>query len=85
MAGMSNESLEGRLLAHRQILAAIVAELSAREGGASAIEELFRSRETFQDGHEDPGAVPDPGLAIEAALSDEMRRVAEEAGRRSDG
>lgn len=83
MAAISNESLEGRILAHRQILGAIVAELSAREDGAGRVADLLGSRENFQDGHEDPGAVPDPGLAIEAALSDEMRLVSEEAKRRS--
>lgn len=83
MAAMSNESLEGRILAHRQILGAIVADLAASGGGTGRVADLLRSRENFQDGHEDPGAVPDPGLAIEAALSDEMRLVSDEAERRS--
>lgn len=79
---MSDESLEGRLLAHRQLLGAIVADLSDGEGGRVAA--LLERRRTFQGGEEDPGAVPDPGMAIEAALSDEMRLIAEEAERRSE-
>ena len=82
MEAMSDESVEGRILAHRQILGAIVAELSAREGGAGRVGELLGRRQVFQGGEEDPGAVPDAGMAIEAALSDEMRLVGEEAERR---
>ena len=83
MAALSNESLEGRVLAHRQILGAILAEMRAREGGAGPVEQLLESRSLFQSGEEDPGAVPDPGIAIEAALSEEMRLVSEEADRRA--
>ena len=83
MDGMSEESVEGRIMAHRQILGAIVAELSSREGGAGVVGELLERRQTFQGGEEDPGAVPDPGMAIEAALSDEMRLIAEDAQRRA--
>ncbi len=85
MDGMSEQSVEGRILAHRQILGAIVAELSSREGGAGVVGALLERRQTFQGGEEDPGAVPDPGMAIEAALSDEMRLVSEEARRRAEG
>ena len=82
MDSMSGESVEGRILAHRQILGAIVAELASRDGGAGRVAELLERRQVFQGGEEDPGAVPDPGMAIEAALSDEMRLVSEEAERR---
>ena len=85
MDAMSDEAMEGRILAHRQILGAIVAELASREGGAGRVGELLERRQTFQAGEEDPGAVPDAGTAIEAALSDEMRLVSEEAERRSQG
>ena len=60
MDTMSDESVEGRILAHRQILGAIVAELSTREGGVGRVGELLQRRETFQAGEEDPGAVPRP-------------------------
>lgn len=85
MDTMPKGGLEGRLLAHRQILGAIVAELSAREGGAERITDLLERRQVFQGFEEDPGAVPDPGMAVEAALSDEMRLVSEEAERAAAG
>ena len=85
MSDMSEQSVEGRILAHRQILGAIVAELSGREGGAGVVGDLLERRQTFQGAEEDPGAVPDPGMAIEAALSDEMRLVSEDARRRAEG
>ena len=85
MDGMSDESVEGRILAHRQILGAIVAEMRAGGDGAGRVAALLERRQTFQGGEEDPGAVPDPGMAIEAALSDEMRQVSEEAERRGEG
>ena len=82
---MPEGGIEGRLLAHRQILGAIVAELAAREGGAGLITDLIERRQVFQGFEEDPGAVPDPGMAVEAALSDEMRLVSEEATRAAAG
>ena len=85
MEAMSEQSVEGRILAHRQILGAIVAEMAGREGGAGRVGELLERRQVFQAAEEDPGAVPDPGMAIEAALSDEMRLVSEDAERRTQG
>ena len=81
---MSEESIEGRLLAHRQILGAIVADLVAA-GGGKRVAALLERRQSYQDGEEDPGAVPDPSLAIEAALCDEMSRLAREVELRSGG
>lgn len=68
------ETLEGRILAHRKILARVLQVLASGKGGESLIEDL-KDRRQLELHEEDPGAVPDPALAIEGALADEVRQV----------
>ena len=72
------ESLEGRLMAHRKLLALIVAELADGAGGRR-LWSFLDERSQFQDAEEDPGVIPSPGLGIEGALADELRLIAEAA------
>lgn len=69
---MTEDTLEGRLLAHRRILQLVIAELSRAPGGEKLIEAL-RERSTLQDGQEDPGAVETPGMGIGLAAAEEYR------------
>ncbi len=62
------DTLEGRVLAHRKILAAIVAHDPALMDALREIAELGLHEE-------DPGAVPGDGISIEGALADEGRRL----------
>lgn len=66
-------ALEGRLLAHRQLLARLLAASPGRAGAEAWLE----GRAVLPDGQEDPGAVPAEGLALELALSDELRKLGE--------
>jgi hypothetical protein len=68
------ETTEGRILAHRKILAQILHALATGHGGADLIDKL-RDRRQLELHEEDPGAVPDPALAIEGAVADEVRQV----------
>lgn len=70
----SPEALESRLLAHRQLLALLIAALEAH-GEAGAILDFLEERQTLQDGQEDPGAVPAKALTFSLAMSDEFREV----------
>ena len=73
---MSPEDLEGRLIAHRQVLARLVA------ANGADLREFLRDRSTVAIPEEDPsGDGPDPAFAIEAALADEMRRLTEAVDR----
>ncbi len=65
--------LEGRLLAHRKLLARLLA--GSPGPLRAAIGEWLAEQEVLNDGQEDPGAVPGEGLALELALSDELRRI----------
>lgn len=67
-------SLEGRLIAHRKLLARLLA--ASPEAVRSEIGAWLTERETLSDGQEDPGAVPGDGLALELALSDELHEIA---------
>ena len=66
-------ALEGRLLAHRKLLARLLAGCPAET--RAEIREWLAGQEVLPDGQEDPGAVPDEGLAVELALSDELGRI----------
>lgn len=68
-------SLEGRMLAHRKLLAQLLAASPASVRASIGI--WLADRSTFHDGQEDPGAVPQAALALELALSDEFRKISE--------
>lgn len=79
MTGLTMETLEGRLIAQRKILALLLARLPADE--AASVWEYLDERSTMQDAQEDPGAVPDAGVALQVAIAEEVRLIAEEARR----
>jgi hypothetical protein len=76
MPGLSDASVEGRLLAQRKLLAFILSELVRGDAGGRW-EAFAEQRAVFQDGEEDPGVVPSEAQAVEAALADEIRQIAE--------
>ena len=73
---MTPEMVEGRLIAQRKVIARLVALL-----GDADLRVWLDARSTMQDHQEDPGAVPAPGVGIEVALADEIRRIRDEAAR----
>lgn len=63
--------LEGRLLAHRRLLVELLRSLpSARRAELMA---WLDERSIYQDGQEDPGAVPGEGIELELARADEFQ------------
>ncbi|HET9068558.1 MAG TPA: hypothetical protein VFN28_07915 [Amaricoccus sp.] len=73
---MNRDDLEGRVLAHRRILQLMVSALADTPAG-ERLRALLAARSTLQDGQEDPGAVETDGMALELAVADEFRLVAE--------
>lgn len=69
--------LEGRLTAHRKLLARLLAASS--EDTQLRVGAWLSARESLTDGQSDPSAVPDDGLALEMALSDELHQISEMA------
>ncbi|MCV2447758.1 hypothetical protein [Paracoccus sp. DMF] len=67
------DALEGRLIAHRRLLAQLLA--LSPPGLRAALLEWLEDREIMPDGQEDPGALDPEGAALELALSDEMRLI----------
>ena len=72
--GLSPEAVEGRLIAHRTVLALILAEVQ-KGGGALALMEQLESLSVMQDHQEDPGAVTSGPEVIEGALAAEIAAV----------
>lgn len=82
----AHAGLEGRLLAHRKLLARLLA--GSPGPVRAAIGDWLAGQEVLNDGQEDPGAVPGEGLALELALADELRliaRLCEDLGARRGG
>lgn len=63
--------LEGRLLAHRRILVELLRHLP--EERRAEMLEWMDERAIYQDGQEDPGAVPGEGIELELARADEFQ------------
>lgn len=66
-------ALEGRLLAHRALLAHLVALLPPGVGDAAR--EWLEERVIPMDGQEDPGAVPTGAAAGMESTADEYRQL----------
>ncbi|KCZ88867.1 hypothetical protein [Hyphomonas johnsonii] len=82
MTQISTESLEGRLLAQRQVLAALMAGLARQDGAAGLwVKGFLDSDHQVADSNEDPGAVPDPAFAVEFIIAEEKQLLASETRR----
>ncbi|QUS37038.1 hypothetical protein [Falsirhodobacter algicola] len=66
------DRLEGLLIAHRKILAELIATVQKLD---PALAERLDDHSVLHDGQEDPGAVPTDGVAIELASAEETERV----------
>lgn len=66
--------LEAMLIAQRKLLMRLIEQ----SGAAAGLHSHFASREPFQGNEEDPGVIPSPEYALEAAIAEEMRRIAQE-------
>ncbi|MBU1286740.1 MAG: hypothetical protein KJ871_03350 [Alphaproteobacteria bacterium] len=82
MTEIQDATLEGRLLAQRQVLAELLAACD-RAGGP--LSEWVRSfvADDFgpRDYAEDPGALPDAAFAVESVIAQEKRLLASETQR----
>lgn len=82
MSAIPYATIEGRLLAQRQVLAELLAACDRAGGPLSDWVRAFVSEDfTVQDYAEDPGAVPDPAFAVESIIAEEKRMLAAETGR----
>ncbi|WP_374435842.1 hypothetical protein [Tabrizicola sp.] len=63
--------LEGRLLAHRRLLLELLRNLP--ESRRTEMLDWLDERAIYQDGQEDPGAVPGEGIELELARADEFQ------------
>lgn len=66
------DRLEGMIIAHRKILAQLVAVTLEKD---TDLAERLDDRSVLRDGQEDPGAVPTDGVAIGLAIAEETSRV----------
>lgn len=85
MTQLSNATLEGRLLAQRQALGALLAACGQVAGPLSGwVRAFVADAFAVHDGSEDPGAVPDAAFAVEQVIAEEKRLLASEARRKLD-
>ncbi|WP_284164746.1 hypothetical protein [Frigidibacter sp. SD6-1] len=74
--------LEGRMHAHRQVLAALVAAVTdPRPETLAGLRALVSRDAVAASQSEDPGAVPDRAFAIQSSVAEELRLLADEVAR----
>lgn len=66
--------LEAMVIAQRKLLLRLIAQ----SGSAAALHDDLAGRELFQGHEEDPGVLPSAEYALEAAVAEELRRLARE-------
>lgn len=66
-------ALEGRLIAHRKLMARLLALLSDTD--RKQIDDWLDKTSVPHDGQEDPGIMPSDADALELALADELRLI----------
>ena len=80
-------ALEGRMIAHRQVLARLIGGLPSEQ--REMLTDWLGKDSVMHDGQEDPGAVTAEGAALQMAISDEIRllhnRIAARQGRGETG
>lgn len=79
---MTQQELEARLNAHREILILLMASMMADPSNASLFESLQQDA-LFLNGEEDPGIVPSRAYAAEAQAADEIGRLLDAARARA--
>ncbi|MGR3822310.1 MAG: hypothetical protein ACU0A5_07025 [Salipiger marinus] len=70
---MTEAEIEGRLLAHRRLLARLVAALDPQARDDLTL--WLAERSVLQDGQEDPGVLPDGSAALPLSLADELAEI----------
>jgi hypothetical protein len=75
----SESDREGRLIAHRMILQALMREAADRSDDPDGFWERLEELCHFQDHEEDPGLVASEAYGIEATAALEVRRLVEGA------
>ncbi|KCZ53499.1 hypothetical protein [Hyphomonas chukchiensis] len=82
MTEIQNATLEGRLLAQRQVLAELLAACDRAGGPLSDWVRGFVAEDFGPNDYaEDPGAVPDAAFAVENMIAEEKRMLAAETQR----
>ena len=77
MSGLSPLELEGRLNGQRKVLTAILAQLMSVSG--ADFSHRIEAMAEISGHQEDPGALPEPAFAIEAAAALEVRLLLDRA------
>lgn len=79
-------SIEGKLHAHRHVLAALVAMVTDPSSkNLARIQSLVSRDAVAADQAEDPGSTPDPAFAIVSSEAEELRLLAKEVSRILEG
>jgi hypothetical protein len=73
-AVLSPETIEGRLLAQRKVIALLVGQM-LQQGGGRELRDALDTLSVMQDHQEDPGAVIGGAEVIQTALAVEVRTI----------
>ena len=83
MSDLTNEEIEGRLVAQRDVLRVLVQRMLGYPGASELVSELDRLLDV-QNHQEDPGALPSKAFAVEGAKLRELELILEGVVARPD-
>ncbi|WP_237683946.1 hypothetical protein [Pseudaminobacter soli (ex Zhang et al. 2022)] len=78
MSDLTNEEIEGRLIAQRDVLRVLVQRMLGYPGASKLLSELDKLLDV-QNHQEDPGALPSKAFAVEGAKLSELELLLEGA------
>jgi hypothetical protein len=79
MSQLNTHDLEGRILAHRKLLIALLDVLARAAPNPDAVWNDIRESASLLDHEEDPGVLPDAGFAIQVHETEELRSIITQA------
>jgi hypothetical protein len=84
MSDLTNEEIEGRLIAQREVLRVLLQRMLGYSGASQLVSELEELLDV-QNHQEDPGALPSKAFAVEGAKLRELELILEGAIPRAAG
>jgi hypothetical protein len=76
---LNTQELEGRILAHRKLLVALLNALARAAPDPDVVWNDIRDSALLLDHEEDPGAIPEAGFAMQVQETEELRSIISQA------
>ncbi|MBB3236235.1 hypothetical protein [Phyllobacterium endophyticum] len=79
MSQLDSQDLEGRILAHRKLLVALLHTIARMAPNPDDLWDDIRDSASLLDQEEDPGAIPNAAFATQVRETEELRSIIAQA------